>query len=803
MHCDSSSIATREIALKEMDRLFFAPTELTKTGSVSSQRSHSKKRLVFMATTQVPRSLTPLRDLTAGLVVFLVALPLCLGIALASGTPLFSGVIAGIIGGLLVGTISGSQVSVSGPGNTLMVIVATQIATLGSFEAFLLALVLAGAIQIVLGAAGLGFLAAYFPSSVIKGLLAAIGIILVLKQIPHLLGHSADPEGDMAFQQHDHANTFSELIHMVDHIHPGAVVIGLGSLGLLICWTRFKPLKQFLIPAPLVVVLFGMGLGLFFGRLGRGWALEPGNFVQAPVANSLAEFLSFLQWPDFSQWSNPAVYTAALSIAAVASLETLLNLEAVDKIDPQQRTSPPSRELLAQGVGNVAAGLIGGIPITSVIVRSSVNINAGGRTKLATIVHGVLLLVSIAFLPVWLNAIPLSCLAAILLTTGVKLASPNLVRQMWAEGRYQFVPFALTVAAIVLTNLLTGVLIGLAVSLGFILNSNLRRPIRRFVEKHLGGEVLHIELANQVSFLNRAALLKILDAVPRGGKVLLDAQDTDYIDPDILDLLRDFNEKTAPARGVEVSLLGFRRKYQLRDRVQYVDYSTRDLQSQLTPRQVLQVLTDGHERFRTGQRLTRDLGRQVRATSGGQHALAVILSCIDSRTPAELIFDLGVGDSFSIRIAGNIISRKVLGSMEYACAVAGAKLILVMGHTRCGAVTAAVELACSAETAAEATGCQHLEPIVEAIQQSVDPNTCQRLAQLSAAEKESFVNEVARGNVARVTEMVISESQTLSRLHEEGHIAIIGAVYDVVTGEIEFLPHADACVVAGSPARPL
>ncbi|MFO0903700.1 MAG: SulP family inorganic anion transporter [Pirellulales bacterium] len=738
-----------------------------------------------------PSSSTVSRDLTAGLVVFLVALPLCLGIALASGAPLFSGIIAGIIGGLLVGTISGSQVSVSGPGNTLMVIVATQIATLGSFEAFLLALILAGVIQIALGAARLGFLAAFFPSSVIKGLLASIGIILVLKQIPHLLGHSADPEGDMAFLQHDHANTFSELFHMVDHIHPSAVVIGLVSLALLFCWERFKPLKQFVIPTPLVVVLFGVGAGLLFEQIGGTWSLESKNFVQVPKFDSLYGLLEFVQTPDFSQWRNPALYMASLTIAAVASLETLLNLEAIDKLDPQQRTSHPSRELLAQGIGNIAAGLLGGIPITAAIVRSSVNVNAGGRTKLATIVHGAILLASVALIPTALNRIPLSSLAAILLVTGVKLASPNLVRQMWKEGRYQFVPFALTVAAIVLTDLLIGVLIGLAVSLGFILNSNLRRPIRRFVEKHLGGDVLHIELANQVSFLNRAALWKVLDGVPPGGQVLLNAQNTDYIDPDVLDLLRDFDEKTAPARGVKVSLIGFRSKYELLDRVQYVDYSTRDLQSELTPQQVLQILKDGHERFRTGQRLTRDLGRQVRATSTGQHPLAVILSCIDSRTSTELVFDLGVGDSFSIRVAGNIINPDILGSMEYACEVAGAKLIVVMGHTRCGAVTAAVELACSAETAAQATGCQHLEPIIHAIQQSVDPLTCQHLEQLSAAEKETFINAVSRGNVARVTEMVIGQSQTLSRLHHEGRVAIIGAVYDVVTGEIEFLPQAD------------
>lgn len=756
-----------------------------------------------MASTSSSASPTLPRDLTAGLVVFLVALPLCLGIALASGAPLISGVLSGIVGGILVGTVSGSHTSVSGPAAGLAAIVAAQIAALGSFPAFLMAVVIAGLIQIILGIVRAGFIADFIPSSVIKGLLAAIGVLLVLKQIPHLLGHDADPQGDMSFQQPDHANTFTELGLMLGHIHPGATVIGLGSIAILVVWAGLKPLKKSVVPAPLVVVLFGLGLSLLFRQLGGAWAVEPANFVQVPVADSLAGFLGFLQWPDFSQWSNPSVYVAGLTIAAVASLETLLNLEAVDKIDPQQRTSPPSRELLAQGIGNVVAGLLGGIPVTSVIVRSSVNVNAGGRTKLSAVVHGVLLLVSVALLPRWLNAIPLSCLAAILLVTGIKLASPKLVRQMWGEGRYQFVPFALTVAAIVLTDLLIGVLIGLAVSLGFILNSNLRRPIRRFVEKHLGGDVLHIELANQVSFLNRAALLKVLDAVPRGGQVLLDAQNTDYIDPDVLDLLRDFHERTAPARGVEVSLLGFRSKYQLQDRMQYVDYSTRDLQSQLAPQQVLQILQDGHERFRTGQRLTRDLGRQVSATSGGQHPLAVVLSCIDSRAPAELIFDLGLGDIFSIRIAGNVISREVLGSMEYACAVAGAKLILVMGHTRCGAVTAAVELACSAQTAAQATGCQHLEPIVHVIQQSADPLTCQGLEQLSAAEKEALVNRVARGNVSHVAEMVFGQSQMLNRLHREGRVAIIGALYDVVTGDIEFLAHGDACVVVPAPGPSL
>lgn len=735
------------------------------------------------------------RDLTAGLVVFLVALPLCLGVALASNAPLFAGLLAGIVGGILVGLLSGSHTSVSGPAAGLTAIVASQIASLGSFQAFLLAVTIAGLIQIVLGFARAGFLAAFFPSSVIKGLLAAIGVILILKQIPHLVGYHADPVGDLAFRQPDRENTFSQLVRLVGEVHPGAAAIGLLSIAVLVVWDRWKPLKGSVVPAPLIVVLLGLGVSLLFQHLGGPWAIGPTHLVRVPVADSLSGFLGFLQLPDFSQWSNSAVYFAAATIAAVASLETLLNLEAVDKLDTQQRTSPPSRELLAQGVGNVVSGLVGGLPVTSVIVRSSVNINAGAQTKLAAVLHGVLLLVSIALLPMWLNAIPLSCLAAILLVTGAKLVSPAVVRRMWGEGRTQFIPFALTVVAIVLSDLLVGVLIGMMVAIGFIIISSIHRPLRQIVEKHLSGEVVHVELADQVSFLNRAALVRALDTVPRGGHVLLDARRTDYIDPDLLSLIRDFKDQTAPARGVEVSLLGFRSKYQLGDQTQYVVHSTRELQAKLSPEQVLQVLKDGHERFRSGRRLTRDLGRQVADTSGGQYPLAVVLSCIDSRTPAELVFDLGVGDVFSVRIAGNVTSRKVLGSIEYGCAVAGAKVILVMGHTRCGAVTAAIDLICSGATAIEATGCQHLDQIVEDIQRSIDPLTCTDLDRMATAEKELFVDAVARRNVARSVQTMLKQSQTLSRLVRDGRVVVVGAMYNIVTGDIEFLTDAGSSQV--------
>jgi carbonic anhydrase/SulP family sulfate permease len=490
----------------------------------------------------------------------------------------------------------------------------------------------------------------------------------------------------------------------------------------------------------------------------------------------------------------------AFTIALVASLETLLNLEAVDKIDPEQRSSPPSRELVAQGIGNVAAGLVGGIPVTSVVVRSSVNINAGACTKLSAIFHGLFLLSCVVFLSSYLNMIPLSSLAAVLLVTGFKLASPRLVKEMWSEGRYQFIPFAVTLAAIVLTDLLLGVLIGLGVSLGFILNSNLRRPLRRIVEKHIGGDVLHIELANQVSFLNRATLEKALKTVPRGTHVLLDARNTDYIDPDILSLIREFKDVTAPAHGIQVSLRGFRAKYELRDEIQFVDYSTRELQQQMSPDQVLQVLREGNERFRTGRRLTRDLGRQISATADGQHPLAVVFSCMDSRTPAELIFDLGLGDIFSVRVAGNVISKTALGSMEYGCAVAGAKLILVMGHTRCGAVAAAIDAAAKTLSAEQATGCQHLESIIHDIQQSIDGATLQEMKQSSPEHQAAFADLVARRNVERSVRQIATQSATLRRLVADGRLAVVGAVYDVATGRIDFTT-SDAPQTQAAAAR--
>ncbi len=730
------------------------------------------------------------KDITAGVVVFLVALPLCMGIAVASNADPIAGLIAGVVGGLVVGLLSGSHTSVSGPAAGLTAVVAVQIATLG-FPGFLAALLLAGGFQLGFGLLRLGFIAQYCPGGVIKGLLAAIGLILILKQIPHLLGRDDDPEGDMSFEQPDQKNTLTEIVEAVRGLFDGsavegAILVGLVSVAFLVVWDRVKALKKSPIPAPLLVVALGIGLKFLLDSLDT-WRIGSTHLVSVPVAESVSDLGGFFKFPDLAALLTTPVWFAAVTLSLVATLETLLNLEAVDKLDPKKRVSPSNRELVAQGVGNMTCGLIGGLPVTSVIVRSSVNLNAGNETKRSALFHALFLAGCVVFLPHVLNTIPIASLAAILLMTGLKLINTKIIREMWQGGQNQFLPFAVTVLAIVLTDLLIGVLIGLGVNIVFILASNVRRPLRRVMEKHLAGDVLRIVLPNQVSFLNRGKLVSVLDAVPRGGRVLLDARDTDFIDPDILALLREYDAETAPARGVTVDMLGFRDKYQLQDRVTFVDYSTREVQEGFTPAAVLKLLTDGNERFRTDQRISRDLHRQMAGAAAGQHPLAVVLSCIDSRTPTELIFDLGLGDIFTVRIAGNVAKEKVLGSLEFACAVAGAKLILVLGHKQCGAVKAAVDLFAKNTSARDATGCANLDALVTEIQKSILVTEPERVAAMPDDERQAFIQTVADRNVLRTLGHIRQASDTLRQLEADGKIAIVGAMYDIATGEVEFL----------------
>lgn len=727
------------------------------------------------------------RDLFAGVAVFFIALPLCLGVAISCGTPPISGIIAGIVGGILVGAISRSQTSVSGPAAGLTVIVISQMNALGSFQAFLLALLFAGILQILFGALKLGFISGFFPNCVLRGLLTAIGVILVLKQIPHLLGHDADPESDMAFLQPDGENTFSELMRTAFDINVGAASVGISCLIFLLLWDRAKRFNTSLVPATLAVIFLGILIAELLGAFGGAWAIEAGHRVNVPTFNSLSGLTALLQFPDWSAAGRPEVYVAAITLAVTASLKTLLNVEAVDKLDPWKRNTPTSRELIAQGVGNVICGLVGGLPVSSVIVRSSVNIHAGARTRVATIVNGILLAVCFVLLPQFLNRIPYACVAAILIVTGIKLINFKQLKSLRHQEWAQALPFLVTIFAIVLSDLLVGVMIGLGTSIGFILASNLRSPLFRVVEKHIGGDVLHITLANQVSFLNRASLTKTFESIPDGSHVLLDARDTDYIDPDILDMIKEFEQDRGPAHNIAVSLLGFRQYYELaEDKILFADFTSRELRDTLTPAGVLQILRDGNERFASGTRLSRDLNRQMAATATGQFPLAAVLGCIDSRAPTEMIFDVGLGDLLICRVAGNVAREKVIASLEYAVVVAGVKLIVVMGHTRCGAVISSVELAASGKTAYEQTGCNNLDVLVNEIQKVIDRNAAKEAVAQSPEAKIIYADDVARKNVKQMMKTISDRSECLRKRIENGSIEVVGCMYDVATGRVSF-----------------
>jgi MFS superfamily sulfate permease-like transporter len=497
-------------------------------------------------------------DFPASIVVFLVALPLCLGIALASDAPLFSGIIAGIVGGTVVALISKSSLGVSGPAAGLVIIVSEAITDLGTFEVFLLAVVIAGAFQIILGVIKAGIIGYYFPVAVIKGMLAGIGISIFFKQIPHAVGYQKDPEGDLAFSQVDGENTISELFNMVDYINPGAIIIALISLGILILWERpfMKKIALFgILQGALVVVLLGIGLNLVFADISF-LRLTPEQTVNIPVAKDLGQFVDQFTLPDFSKIFEGAVWFIAAKIAVVASLETLLCVEATDKLDPEKNITPTNRELVAQGAGNMVSGLIGGLPITQVIVRSSANIQSGGKTKAAAFFHGILLLVSAITIPTALNLIPYSSLAAILLVVGFKLAKPSLFKEMYRLGVSQFIPFIVTILGIYFGDLLIGIGLGLVVAIFHILYKNYKVPFYFDPKDYKKGKPVVIQLSEHVTFLNKASILKTLNQIPDGTDVIIDATAAKSIHPDVKEIVHDF-EDNAKTRNINVQKIAF------------------------------------------------------------------------------------------------------------------------------------------------------------------------------------------------------------------------------------------------------
>jgi len=501
-------------------------------------------------------------DLPASIVVFFVALPLCLGIALASGAPLFSGVIAGIVGGIIVGIFSGSALGVSGPAAGLAVIVLSAIASLGSFDTFLLAVVIAGVFQLILGFLKAGVIAYFFPSSVIKGMLSGIGLLIILKQIPHALGYDFEFEGSDSFILPDGSNTFTEIISAFEFLTPGALLISMISLAMLVLWEQVfsKKYKVFrIIQGPVAVVLFGI---LMFNLYKYGvinLTLDSEQIVSLPVANGLADFVSFFTLPDFSQITNIEVYKLAFVMAIVASLETLLCVEATDKLDPYKRVTPTNRELKAQGLGNMVSGLIGGLPVTQVIVRSSANIAFGAKSKLSAILHGIFLLISAITIAEFLNMIPLASLATILLIVGYKLAKPKLFLEMYKLGWEQFIPFIVTILAIIFTDLLKGITAGLIVGIFFTLYHHYKHShdVKDIVTNENGQEVHHVVLAEQVSFFNKADIIESLERIPANSQVIIDCSHAKVIDYDIQEVIDNY-QMHAELKEISVELLNYK-----------------------------------------------------------------------------------------------------------------------------------------------------------------------------------------------------------------------------------------------------
>ncbi|MEO7522546.1 MAG: SulP family inorganic anion transporter [Ferruginibacter sp.] len=515
-------------------------------------------------------------DLPSSIVVFLVALPLCLGIALASGAPFFSGIISGIIGGVIIGLLSGSKLSVSGPAAGLAALVLAAITNIGDFRLFLCAVVIAGILQILMSLARLGGIANYFPSSVIKGMLTSIGILIIAKQIPHAFGYDRDEKGNFTELFPFGNEDMHELLQPLQHIDPGVFLVCVISIVIMVIWDKpFIKKRVKFIPGALVAVVVSILLNEIFKATNSSLLVGSDHLVTIKVAGSTSEFLGFFTLPDFNGFLNGKVIITGVMIAIIASLETLLSIEAVDNIDPERNVTNTNRELLAQGIGNGIAGLIGGLPITSVIVRSSANINSGAKTRLSAIIHGLLLLICVITIPFLLNMIPLSSLAAILFLVGYKLCKLAVFKKMFHNGKYQFIPFMVTVSVILAIDLfgiykpvkgeglLIGVVAGLIAAIGAILHGNLKNSYYFHKDKHQAGDIIKINLSDEVSFLNKASIRETLDHIPEHASVVINASTTNYIDFDVLELIKEFRDIKAPLKKISCQLEGFKEVYQI------------------------------------------------------------------------------------------------------------------------------------------------------------------------------------------------------------------------------------------------
>ncbi|MGF1555104.1 bifunctional SulP family inorganic anion transporter/carbonic anhydrase [Paucihalobacter sp.] len=704
------------------------------------------------------------KDIPAGIVVFLVALPLCLGIALASGAPLMSGLISGIIGGVIIGYLSKSGTSVSGPAASVAALVLLAIEDLNSFQLFLGALVLAGFIQVILGIVKAGILADYMPTSIIKGLLAGIGVILILSQLPYTIGYEIDKSKLLNYSEDYINNTYNLILNFFNAFTIGAVVISVLSLGILIYWDK-TPLKNFkLIPPALVVVILGVLLNQLFKIVMPFLYLDGIHLVNIPKVDSIRTFFTF---PDFSGYNNPKVWTTALTIAIIASISTLLNIEATDNIDKLKRRTPPNRELIAQGIGNTLSGLLGGIAITSVIVRSSVSIEAGAQTKLSTIIHGFLLLLSVLFLSSVINLIPLASLAAILLVVGYKLASISVFKSLYKRGWNQFLPFVLTVIFIVLTDVLTGVLIGSALSIFFLLRSNYYNPFYIENIKYVQDEVIKLELSNEVSFFNKASIKNTLWSVPNNSKLLIDASFTSYMDPDVVDIIKEFQKRALVDHNIEVNVIGMKDSYLLGEEIDFYKKTKVEIKAKTTPLEVLEYLKEGSTTYASRNLMSRKMQSKDLIEHLHESPLAVVVTCVDLREPLNMMLNTAIGDLVSLRSAANFLDKQSILNLEISCRDQNAKLVLLFGNSNNTVVKEALQKHLDKTTS-------NLNVLIEdALNSESFTNR-----DLKTESLDKLANDIVNFNIEKAKIDLVAKSSYFKEALDNGSVGIASAFFN-------------------------